>query len=237
MVINIPEIFLVKQFLSGRNDFAFIKLYNLHTKTIFRLAMQLTAGNVPVAGDIVQKAWMITFENSLRLSSNSQLKSSLKQALINCSREYYHKRKYYMLIHDDFSEKPESGISENAEQALSMLPVGYRHVFVLHDIYGYKHKEISELLQITEGISGSQLFNARKDLRQLLPAIFSTKPDHYLEWGDAEIKIFRSAYKNIDLPEELREKVKNKLFDEGLIHTGYYGFSLRNQWSIALFGK
>jgi RNA polymerase sigma-70 factor (ECF subfamily) len=51
------------------------------------------------------------------------------------------------------------------EQAIARLPVGYRHVLVLHDIEGYTHEEISRLLSITVGTSKSQLFHARKALR------------------------------------------------------------------------
>ncbi len=54
------------------------------------------------------------------------------------------------------------------EQALSSIPLGYRKVIILHDIEGYQHKEIAALLGISEGTSKSQLFQARKALRQKL---------------------------------------------------------------------
>ncbi len=54
------------------------------------------------------------------------------------------------------------------EQLIDNLPEGYRMVFVMHAIEGYKHGEIAELLNITEGTSKSQLFKARKLLQQQL---------------------------------------------------------------------
>ena len=54
------------------------------------------------------------------------------------------------------------------ENALVQLPPGYRTVFVLHDIEGYEHYEVAEMLGIAEGTSKSQLHKARLKLRQLI---------------------------------------------------------------------
>jgi RNA polymerase sigma-70 factor (ECF subfamily) len=54
------------------------------------------------------------------------------------------------------------------EAALEKLPDGAREVFVLHDIEGYKHEEIAEMLRVTAGTSKSQLHRARMVLRQHL---------------------------------------------------------------------
>ena len=54
------------------------------------------------------------------------------------------------------------------ETALARLPHGAREVFVLHDIEGYKHEEIAELLGVTAGTSKSQLHRARMVLRDCL---------------------------------------------------------------------
>jgi RNA polymerase sigma-70 factor (ECF subfamily) len=54
------------------------------------------------------------------------------------------------------------------EKAVGELPPGYRAVFVLHDVEGYEHEEISDILQVSVGTSKSQLHKARMRLRQLL---------------------------------------------------------------------
>lgn len=54
------------------------------------------------------------------------------------------------------------------EQAIQRLPEGARAVFVLAEVEGYAHKEIAQMLEISEGTSKSQLFAAKKRLRELL---------------------------------------------------------------------
>ena len=54
------------------------------------------------------------------------------------------------------------------ERAIENLPPGYRIVFVLHDVEGYEHNEIAELLGCSVGNSKSQLHKARIKLRQRL---------------------------------------------------------------------
>lgn len=54
------------------------------------------------------------------------------------------------------------------ERAVRQLPDGYRTAFVLHDVEGLDHKQIAEMLGISEGTSRSQVFKARMKLRTLL---------------------------------------------------------------------
>lgn len=54
------------------------------------------------------------------------------------------------------------------EQAINSLPPGYRIMFVLHDIEGFEHSEIASILGCTPGNTKSQLFKARRRLRELL---------------------------------------------------------------------
>jgi RNA polymerase sigma-70 factor (ECF subfamily) len=56
----------------------------------------------------------------------------------------------------------------NLERCIKQLPVGYRTIFVLHDIQGYEHNEIAEQLGRSVGLSKSQLHKARTRLRDLL---------------------------------------------------------------------
>jgi RNA polymerase sigma-70 factor (ECF subfamily) len=54
------------------------------------------------------------------------------------------------------------------DAAIAQLPPGYRSVFVLHDIEGYEHEEVAQLLGCSVGTSKSQLHKARMKLRGLL---------------------------------------------------------------------
>lgn len=61
-------------------------------------------------------------------------------------------------------------LAVDLEAAVEELPDGARQVFVLHDVEGYKHREIAEMLDVTEGTSKSQLHRARCLLREELTA-------------------------------------------------------------------
>ena len=58
--------------------------------------------------------------------------------------------------------------AEYLEKAILSLPEGYRTVFILVEVEGYGHKEVGELLGISEGTSKSQLFYSKKRLREIL---------------------------------------------------------------------
>ncbi len=63
---------------------------------------------------------------------------------------------------------PAPGSAIDLERAVSRLPSRAREVFVLHDVEGYRHEEIAELLDVSAGTSKSQLHRARKLLREAL---------------------------------------------------------------------
>lgn len=66
-----------------------------------------------------------------------------------------------------FSDNITSNINvAQIQRLIDQLPEGYRIVFVLYALEGYKHHEIANMLSITEGTSKSQLFKARKMLQQ-----------------------------------------------------------------------
>jgi len=54
------------------------------------------------------------------------------------------------------------------QRAVDELPPGYRTIFVLHDVEGYEHNEIAEMVGCSIGNSKSQLHKARLKLRELL---------------------------------------------------------------------
>ena len=69
-------------------------------------------------------------------------------------------------IQNDYSDNLNMDINvAEIQQLIDTLPDGYRMVFVMYAIEGYKHQEIAEMLQISQGTSKSQLFKARKLLQ------------------------------------------------------------------------
>jgi RNA polymerase sigma-70 factor (ECF subfamily) len=61
------------------------------------------------------------------------------------------------------------------ERCIGQLPAGYRAIFVLHDIQGYQHNEIAEIVGRSAGDSKSQLHKARMRLRELLHEVQQEK--------------------------------------------------------------
>ncbi len=62
----------------------------------------------------------------------------------------------------------EDADSETLIELINQLPEGYKTVFMMHVVDGYAHKEIGEMLGISEGTSRSQFFKARKLLQKKL---------------------------------------------------------------------
>lgn len=69
---------------------------------------------------------------------------------------------------ENFSNVQADIDAEHIQQLIDNLPEGYRAVFIMYAIEGYKHQEIAEMLNITTGTSKSQLFKARKTLQEKL---------------------------------------------------------------------
>jgi RNA polymerase sigma-70 factor (ECF subfamily) len=68
----------------------------------------------------------------------------------------------------DVRALPVPGLSLDLERAIATLPPGARKVFVLHDVEGYTHEEIGEMLGVTAGGCKAQLHRARMLLRRVL---------------------------------------------------------------------
>ena len=69
---------------------------------------------------------------------------------------------------DEMSRAPLHIERMDLQAAISKLPEGARRIFVLHDVEGYKHEEIAEMMGITSGGSKAQLHRARLLLREAL---------------------------------------------------------------------
>ena len=92
--------------------------------------------------------------------------------LTNLFPFYESKKKIELFVEDveiqyDYNDETDTEIdAEDIQRLIDNLPEGYKIVFVMYAIEGYKHHEIAELLNISEGTSKSQLFKARKLLKE-----------------------------------------------------------------------
>lgn len=127
-----------------------------------------------LASDALQEAFIQVFNILEQFQFRSTLGAWIKTIVVRSSLRILKKQKKFVLTELNDSVKhaswdePMSG--EYLEKAILSLPDGYRVVFLLVEVEGYKHKEVAEMLDVSEGTSKSQLFRAKKYLKNILSA-------------------------------------------------------------------
>jgi RNA polymerase sigma-70 factor, ECF subfamily len=136
------------------------------------MALRLTGGDQTEAEDLVQECWVRAVRVLSSFRAQSALRTWLCGLLVNVRRERI--RSGWRMVDLVDVESPAAATSDgppvDIERAIAALPAGARDVFVLHDVYGYKHREIAQMLEIATGTSKSQLTRARALLRTSLYA-------------------------------------------------------------------
>ena len=152
------------------------ELYKKYTKAMHNVAMRITR-DVMEAEDVLQEAFVRAFKNLHSFKGDSTFGAWLKRIVINTSINHLKKRKGEFVDIEDvkldaFEHQPEFSSSSSQmkkiREAIMKLPDGYRLVFSLYLIEGYDHKEIGNILKISEATSKSQYSRAKKKLREML---------------------------------------------------------------------
>ncbi len=135
-----------------------------------RVAIYLSRNNRDLADDLVQETWIAAIENLEHFAWKSSLRTWLTAILLNKYRDNLKRKKDYESLAgvQTLDNKLQGDLSMDIRKAILQLSDGYRKVLILHDLEGFKHEEISELLGISAGTSKSQLFHARRAMRHLL---------------------------------------------------------------------
>ncbi len=173
---------------------AFEVLYNLHRRRVYSLCLRMTT-NTAEAEDLTQEAFLQLFRKIGTFRGESAFSTWLHRMAVNVVLMQLRKKSLPIVPLDDTVEteedtpKKDYGAEDNVlagsidrlrlQKAVDSLPVGYRTIFVLHDVEGYEHNEIAELVGCSIGNSKSQLHKARMKLRELLKtsrAEKATKP-------------------------------------------------------------
>jgi RNA polymerase sigma-70 factor (ECF subfamily) len=158
-------------------------LYNKYCGSMFGVALRYSR-NKSEAEDVLQEAFIRIFKYIVDFEGRNEgsLTAWVKTIVINTtlSHNRNNKKHHYTEDVDDVQvgEKPIFDVSSDLDltverknmvmKAMQKLPDGYRTVFNLYSVEGYSHKEIAEILDISENTSKSQLSKARKYLRTLL---------------------------------------------------------------------
>jgi RNA polymerase sigma-70 factor, ECF subfamily len=159
---------------------AFETLYERHHRRVYSLCLRMVA-NPTEAEDLTQEVFVQLFRKIGSFRGESAFTTWLHRLTVNHVLMHFRKRGVRMEktteegeigeiqdILQSASERPRFVDRIALDKAISQLPPGYRTVFVLHDIEGFEHTEVADLLGISVGTSKSQLHKARMRLRELL---------------------------------------------------------------------
>ena len=143
-------------------------LYELHASKMLSVCRYYIS-DVQHAEDVMINGFFKAFTKLEDFKNEGSFEGWLRRIMIRESISFLRQQKKLEFITDDFEiyDAPASNINsefevEEIQLLIDNLPEGYRMVFVMYAIEGYKHSEIAELLNINEGTSKSQLFKARK---------------------------------------------------------------------------
>lgn len=151
------------------------ELYERYKRAMYTLAYRMT-GDFETAGEILQDAFLQVFRHLPDFQGKSTLGAWIKTIVVRTALSELRRRR---IVFEPLEPHRETGPvdwgtsidAEYLERAIQSLPEGYRAVFVLAEVEGYAHKEIGDLLGISEGTSKSQLFYAKKRLREMLTVV------------------------------------------------------------------
>src|SRR6266853_5182877 len=167
------------------NAAAFEQLYRRYSGRVYALCLRIVK-NDSEAEDLTQEAFLLLFRKIHTFRGEARFSTWLHRLTVNLVLMGLRKKRYPEVSLDATLEPGEeesrpllelggpdlrlSGVVDrmNLSRAIEQLPDGYREMFILHDVEGYEHHEIAEILGCSGGNSKSQLYKARLRLRELL---------------------------------------------------------------------
>jgi RNA polymerase sigma-70 factor (ECF subfamily) len=153
-------------------------LYGLYSRRVYAVVRRL-AGEDALAEDWAQETWIRAVRALPAFRGDSRFSTWLHRIAVNTAlharRSRERKAGREEPLDDEFVTRPEGGdalLRLRLERAIARLPEGMRRVLVLHDVEGYTHEEIGEMLGVAAGTCKSQLFKARARMRQMLATAY-----------------------------------------------------------------
>jgi len=160
---------------------AFERVYRAHVDRVYSVCVRMTADRA-MAEELTQDTFVRAWEKLSLFRGESSFATWVHRLAVNVvlnARKADSRLRRHVPVSTDERED-DTGAEAPApiafapgewmdiEQAIARLPAGARRVFVLHDVEGYRHEEIGEMLGITAGGSKAQLHRARMLLREAL---------------------------------------------------------------------
>jgi RNA polymerase sigma-70 factor, ECF subfamily len=181
---NLTEAEIIKRAQHG-DEAMFELLYRRHSRRVYAVCLRMLKDPAE-AEELTQEAFLLLFRKIHTFRGESAFSTWLHRLAVNrvlmCLRR---KTLQAVSLDEPLDAKETSGppaidlgcvdrVLEgaldriNLERCIKRLPTGYRTIFLLHDVQGYKHQEIAEILGRSVGDSKSQLHKARGQLRSML---------------------------------------------------------------------
>ncbi|MFI5185463.1 MAG: RNA polymerase sigma factor [Chitinophagales bacterium] len=151
------------------------ELYRRFSPRMYGVCLRY-AGNVEEAEDILQEGFIKVYKKLHSFRAEGSFEGWIRRIFVNTAIEHFRRKTYqqpiteqhesnvegnYLSVLDDLAEK-------DILKLIQELSPGYRTVFNLYVVEGYTHKEIGDLLNISEGTSKSQLSRAKVVLQDLV---------------------------------------------------------------------
>lgn len=162
---------------------AFAALFEAHKRRVYSLCLRMT-GDTAEAEDLSQDAFLQLFRKISTFRGESAFSTWLHRMVVNVVLMHLRKKGLQQVSLDEVDNSQDEPVKREygdddkrllhsidritLSRAIEGLPPGYRAVLVLHDIEGYEHNEIAQILSCSVGNSKSQLHKARLKLREVL---------------------------------------------------------------------
>jgi RNA polymerase sigma-70 factor (ECF subfamily) len=159
---------------------AFEEIYRAYYRRVYSRCLRMTR-NISEAEDLTQDVFVQLFRKLKTFRGESSFSTWLHRMTVNAVLMHFRKPvvKVEQTVYDGDDQNEHLSERRTAikspivdqislDEALAKLAPGYRAVFILHDVEGYEHSEIGEILGCSTGTSKSQLHKARLKLRSLL---------------------------------------------------------------------
>jgi RNA polymerase sigma factor (sigma-70 family) len=154
---------------------AFQHLYQSYAKAMYSICVRM-CGNTADADDVLQEAFVQIYNHLHAVENDHSLTAWIKRIVVNQCISFLRKKKVSFLSFEDRDVVEEPGLDEQfhaaqvaqVKEAINQLPEGYRTVLNLYIFESYTHKEIGELLGISESTVKTQYMRSKNRVREFL---------------------------------------------------------------------
>lgn len=162
---------LIKKALKNNREAQHV-LYELHAPKMLSVCRYYIK-DTQYAEDVMLNGFFKVFSNLKNFKNEGSFEGWIRRIMVRESISFLRQQKKIefsiedIVVKDNYANNLNTSIEvDEIQQIIDTLPEGYKMVFIMYAIEGYKHYEIADMLNITEGTSKSQLFKARKMLQE-----------------------------------------------------------------------